>query len=560
VPRHHSILGDALPNWRPSSRLQRTTNPLRRRRPNSGRGSMDDQIPVLSQLLSAAAAATAASLMGDDPNAVRNARGIGGDEGTLESFLESLQNGRISNALSRSDSGSDENGNQSINFVRLFRFGSTPNSNTNSMVGSSDVSGMSSATSGEPDAPPTSETSAFTSADDDENSEGRMVPIIIVGIRSIPPSRTGSSDPDDHTAMPAFLDALTAFDDTPPSDFGDASGPPSGIATPSRFSHHRRRSMGGIGGYDSQRHHQNLQQSRPALTRLPSPMPRRPFSATSEEANLMPAPPGSRPPPSTPASQGLSAFSSGATTPTHTVASSSNFTNSPSNVSSRRPSFVPAAMDPLSNIRAAINGAESGSSTTPSRRARRNRRNSESDFPFGSGSSRRNGMVEPDDGPSNSDGSSRDGSNGSAGSRSWIIYVLGGSYPENHPLLNTPSLFTDSPTYEDMLLLSSMLGPAKPPVATDQEVQAANGIFKIQRAPDGSPAQVVAVAVDGGEIITIGQEERCLVCLTEYETGEEARQLVGCGHLFHQECIDTVCLLPLHSLTLLTVAVADHWA
>ncbi|KAK9446492.1 uncharacterized protein V1518DRAFT_423902 [Limtongia smithiae] len=105
----------------------------------------------------------------------------------------------------------------------------------------------------------------------------------------------------------------------------------------------------------------------------------------------------------------------------------------------------------------------------------------------------------------------------SSGVRSWIIYVLGGQYPENHPILTTPSLFTDTPTYEDMLLLSSFIGPAKPPVASQQDVQSSGGVTTATEAEAG---------------------ERCLVCLSDFELGEECRKLQQCGHLFHRSCID----------------------
>ncbi|KAK9384528.1 hypothetical protein V1515DRAFT_367317 [Lipomyces mesembrius] len=101
--------------------------------------------------------------------------------------------------------------------------------------------------------------------------------------------------------------------------------------------------------------------------------------------------------------------------------------------------------------------------------------------------------------------------------RSWIIYVLGGQYPENHPILTTPSLFTDNPTYEDMLLLSSFIGPAKPPVATQDDIDRSGGIFEATEENLG---------------------ERCLVCLSDFEEGEECRKLRQCGHLFHKKCID----------------------
>lgn len=147
---------------------------------------------------------------------------------------------------------------------------------------------------------------------------------------------------------------------------------------------------------------------------------------------------------------------------------------------------------------------------------------SESDFTrFGSGSSRRNGVVEPDHNPGE-------------GSRSWIIYVLGGSYPENHPLVTTPSLFSDSPTYEDMMLLSTLLGPAKPPVASEEDVASAPGIFIIEN----EEGVLIAQSLDGAERFRLTSDQRCLVCLCDFEAAEEARKLVKCGHFFHKECID----------------------
>jgi hypothetical protein len=149
---------------------------------------------------------------------------------------------------------------------------------------------------------------------------------------------------------------------------------------------------------------------------------------------------------------------------------------------------------------------------------------SESDFTrYGAGAPRRRGVVEPDNNPGE-------------GSRSWIIYVLGGSYPENHPILTTPSLFTDSPTYEDMMLLSSILGPAKPPVASEEDVASAPGLFRVRNI-DGV---LMAEAVDGEETLSLANDARCLVCLCDFEADEEARKLVKCEHLFHKICIDQV--------------------
>jgi hypothetical protein len=73
-----------------------------------------------------------------------------------------------------------------------------------------------------------------------------------------------------------------------------------------------------------------------------------------------------------------------------------------------------------------------------------------------------------------------------------------------------------------MLLLASVLGEVKPPVASKEDIIAAGGISKV-----------------GEEIFPV-DGDRCLVCLSDYEQGEECRTLSGCGHLFHKECIDQV--------------------
>lgn len=466
-----------LPSFRPDRGLRSMTSSLRRRRSPVRRE--EDQAAMLSRLLSVAAAATAASLMGDDHRAVSEARNVAGDgeDGTFDSFLQALQNGRIASALRQSGNTSEEGGEAPgsnpapLNFFRMFRFGS-PASNRRSETRSGSREGSGDTQEG------------------DSEGDGRMVPIIIVGIRSINPG--SGNERDDN--IPPFLDALSSF----PPPHASPDDPVEGMLRQpqngTRFSHRRRASMGGVNNfsssYDNQRHYRSPDRPRPWSTLADSPS-------------------GPLPPPSTPS--GLSAVSSGATTPTLTTPPSPTVQSS---TPSRRGSFI---------RRATGAGLEStAEEPQPSHRTPRQRRLSESDFTrFGSGSARRNGVVEPDHNPGE-------------GSRSWIIYVLGGSYPENHPILTTPSLFTDSPTYEDMLLLSSMLGPAKPPVASEEDVAAAPGLFTIRYQPQG----LVAVAVEGSDVITLPPDARCLVCLSDFEMNESARRLVQCGHLFHRECID----------------------
>jgi hypothetical protein len=143
--------------------------------------------------------------------------------------------------------------------------------------------------------------------------------------------------------------------------------------------------------------------------------------------------------------------------------------------------------------------------------------------------------------------------------------VLGGSYPETHPILTTPSLFTENPTYEDMMLLSALLGPAKAPVATAEAVATAGGIYNIVLAREISEdavktADLVAVSTSSNyssssssastdgippeeshrhpTMIPLEPSQRCLVCLADFEEKDVARKLASCHHLFHRECID----------------------
>ncbi len=80
---------------------------------------------------------------------------------------------------------------------------------------------------------------------------------------------------------------------------------------------------------------------------------------------------------------------------------------------------------------------------------------------------------------------------------------------------------TQTPTYEDMLRLTALFGPVKPPVASAQDIEEAGGITRV------------------GEAECICKEgERCLVCLADYVQGEETRQLGSCQHAYHKGCID----------------------
>lgn len=105
------------------------------------------------------------------------------------------------------------------------------------------------------------------------------------------------------------------------------------------------------------------------------------------------------------------------------------------------------------------------------------------------------------------------------GHHSWVIYVIGGAYPPNHPIFFAPSLLTDSPSYEDMLFVEQLLGPIKPPVASMGDVFSAGGIFTLS---------------EGSHLLA----ERCPICLVDYAIDDVCREL-NCKHAFHQDCVDS---------------------
>jgi hypothetical protein len=535
---------------------------------------------MLSRLLSVAAAATAATLMGDDHQALSEARGLtggtgigdmggNGEDGSFDGFLRALQNGRIASALRQGGDGQENGeGGQSgpLNFFRMFRFG-TPGANGASEHAQTD--------------PQTGEQS--------NTGDNRMVPIIIVGIRSISPN-SGSGAGAGVDDLPPFIDALGHFPSPLPAHALGTHGQDSidSILSPPQngtsFRHRRRASMGGLGmgrsrindRYDDQRDH-----------RSPDRRRERPWSVASSNSNTEP-----RPPPATPASPSpeLSRISSRNSTPSHSRPASfvANSIRDFASDSRRNSALQRVAASPLAShteetgslhsTRSSDNLLSQARDSDHLRGHRRSDTAPNIHYPrFASGHPRRNGVVEPDNIPSLSRSSSGNGTDGhssanpedrNSDSRSWIIYVLGGSYPENHPILTTPSLFTENPTYEDMMLLSTLLGPAKAPVATEDDVQSAGGLYELvvaEPVEDNGTTTIAPASSDRLMAIvnaeTKGENDpdrvyleaghRCLVCLCDFEAKDTARRLAKCGHLFHKECIDHVSSIDMfESLTI----------
>lgn len=254
--------------------------------------------------------------------------------------------------------------------------------------------------------------------------------------------------------------------------------------------------------YESQRHHRTRTNVRRGSVEQPLLHPNHMIPPSISES-----PPGPNPPPSTPAD-----VRSGHATPVRR----------PSSASAAQASFLPNLNEDNAQRRATPSA--DSPFTTPQQRRR-----SDSEFArrpeLGSGAARRNGVVEPDR-PTPGAG------------RSWLIYVVGTNVSPDHPAFTMPSLFTDNPSYEDMQMLSALLGPVKPPVATQDDINSAGGNYRLN-SQDGV---LVAVPTDGsdGLPITIVDGDRCLICLSEYQPAEEVRQLNSCRHVFHRDCVDEV--------------------
>lgn len=483
----------------------------------------EEQTP-LSRVLQLAASAIAAQLSGSNGPAMPNVQALGNDglDGSLENFLQTLQqsaSNQANNPTSNNGPGaSGVNGSPSpVNFLRVFRFANPESS------GDSD-----------------SQSDGMDVDNAGGGTEGRTVTLVVVGVRSVP-SGTGQ-DNDQQTDNPPGLDALLRLPFLDPGNLPSNRryGPDGPLR--SRFSSRRTASSlnertGTLGSTNEARVPNRLRRPSDAGTHS---------TVSSLPTALSDSPPGPHPPPSTPASPGLSAVPSGASTPSRR----------PSSASAMPLNTLPQLHE-YQSMQPTIETVENG---IPLRRTAWQRRRSDSEFGrhryIGADSPRGYGVADPDSAiPGNPDRATRDPQQPS---RSWLIYVVGTNLSENHPALATPSLFTDvsitirlvfvclklisiqNPTYEDMILLSTLLGQARPPVATKEDVNSAGGLFRLMEY-SGS---LVAEAIDGSDAtVRIPDGDRCLICLSDYEAAEEIRQLADCKHVYHRQCIDHVCSL-----------------
>jgi len=85
----------------------------------------------------------------------------------------------------------------------------------------------------------------------------------------------------------------------------------------------------------------------------------------------------------------------------------------------------------------------------------------------------------------------------------FIMYVIGGNFPRNHPVLRIPGLITGEPlSDEEMVLMGELMGEVKPPTATAEEVEKSG--LKVVKGNEIS-------ALVGRKEVIDSSADRCLV-------------------------------------------------
>ncbi|KAH3680757.1 hypothetical protein WICMUC_000108 [Wickerhamomyces mucosus] len=127
------------------------------------------------------------------------------------------------------------------------------------------------------------------------------------------------------------------------------------------------------------------------------------------------------------------------------------------------------------------------------------------------------------------------GNDHSNNQRSWVIFVMGNTFRWNHPFLSAPTLMSDNPTYEDLLNLQELIGQAKTQVVSKQELSAhTEELFEIEIIESTTPFEKKTCH----KRVSISEQERCHICLSEYYQNDVVRKLQNCDHFYHQDCID----------------------
>ncbi|KAJ9606945.1 hypothetical protein H2200_008956 [Cladophialophora chaetospira] len=448
--------------------------------------------PPLSQVLQLAAAAIAAQLSGHATTSSPSGRHLGGDtfDGSIQNFVQTLQDAATAQAGEGIDVNASDGDLPPVNFMRVFQF---PNDENGSPIASQaqarDVDQM--------------DMESIAGPGDND----RSVTLVLVGVRSLPHGSDATGG--ENGALGPSLDTLLSLPFLPPANVlrNGSSGALFRRSDGRSRSTARRHSMTNFSfpaQYESQRHQRTRAQTSRLSSHSDQTAPTTPDTGSALAADT---PPGPHPPPSTPAD-----IRSGHATPIRRPSSASAAPNQTlSDLEEDHPQQQPDNPPYETSFSAA-----------------RQRRRSDSEFArrpeLGSGAARRNGMVEPDPPPAGA-------------GRSWLIYVVGTNVSPDHPAFAMPSLFTDNPSYEDMQMLSTLLGPVKPPVATHEDVSAAGGTFRLIVQETGLSGEPLSENSDSSPLV-INLGERCLICLADYEAEEEVRRLDKCKHVYHRECID----------------------
>ncbi|KAH9891952.1 hypothetical protein C8Q73DRAFT_701740 [Cubamyces lactineus] len=113
----------------------------------------------------------------------------------------------------------------------------------------------------------------------------------------------------------------------------------------------------------------------------------------------------------------------------------------------------------------------------------------------------------------------------STGSRTFLIYVIGGYYPPNHHMVTGPD---NLDSYEALWELAELLGQVKPQVATWEDIEKSDlqTVKFSQLEKYEREGRVASNCVD-----------RCLICLDDYQPEDDVR-LMHCRHAFHKDCVD----------------------